>query len=171
VDADDAASAAGASGILEMLQLAVLPAADVTILETWYVSGMRGTGSHDYAVDNLFVPEGLVEPLRIALPHEPGPLYAFGIFPTFGVVKAAVALGIARHAIEAFKDLARAKTPAGQSSLLRERPAVQTDLARAEACVRSAGRFYMRPLAKFGRALSRATLRARKSAHGCGWPK
>jgi alkylation response protein AidB-like acyl-CoA dehydrogenase len=141
IHADDAASAAGASGILEMLQLAVLPAADVTILDTWYVSGMRGTGSHDYAVDNLFVPDGLVEPLRIAVPHEPGPLYAFGIFPTFGVVKAAVALGIARHAIEAFKDLARAKTPAGQSSLLRERPAVQTDLARAEACVRSARAF------------------------------
>ena len=140
IHADDAASAAGA-GILEMLQLAVLPAADVTILDTWHVSGMRGTGSHDYAVDNLFVPDGLVESLRIGVPHEPGPVYAFGIFPTFGVVKAAVALGIARHAIEAFKDLARAKTPAGQSSPLRERPAVQTDLARAEACVRSARAF------------------------------
>lgn len=141
VQADEATLAAGASGILEMLQLAVLPSADVTTLDTWHVSGMRGTGSHDYAVDNLFVPEGLVEPLRIALPNESGPLYAFGIFPTFGVVKTAVALGIARHAIEAFKDVAKAKSPAGQSSLLRERPAVQSDLARAEACVRSARAF------------------------------
>jgi alkylation response protein AidB-like acyl-CoA dehydrogenase len=138
---DDGAPATGANGTLEMLHVAVLPAADVTILDTWHVSGMRGTGSHDYAVDNLFVPEGLVEPLRIAVPYEPGPLYAFGIFPTFGAVKTAVALGIARHAIEAFKDLAKAKTPAGHTSLLRERPAVQADLARAEACVRSARAF------------------------------
>ncbi|HJU10258.1 MAG TPA: acyl-CoA dehydrogenase family protein [Candidatus Binataceae bacterium] len=141
IHADDAASATSASAILEKLQLAVLPAGNVTILDTWYVSGMRGTGSHDYAVDNLFVPDGLVEPLRIELPHEPGPLYAFGIFPAFGVVKAAVALGIAHHAIEAFKELASAKTPAGHSSLLRERSAVQTDLARAQACVRSAQAF------------------------------
>jgi alkylation response protein AidB-like acyl-CoA dehydrogenase len=138
---DDSAPVTGKSGILEMLQVAVLPAADVTILDTWHVSGMRGTGSHDYAVDNIFVPEGLVEPLRIAEPYEPSPLYAFGIFPTFGVVKAAVALGIARHAIEAFKDLAMAKTPAGQTTLLRERAAVQADLARAEACVGSARAF------------------------------
>ncbi|MBV8453911.1 MAG: hypothetical protein JOZ29_16800, partial [Deltaproteobacteria bacterium] len=135
---DDGAPVTGANGTLEMLQVAALPAADVTILDTWHVSGMRGTGSHDYAVDNLFVPEGLVEPLRITAPYESGPLYAVGIFPTFGIVKAAVALGIARHAIEAFKDLAMAKTPAGRTSLLRERPAVQADLARAEACVRSA---------------------------------
>lgn len=138
---DDGVPVTGANGALEMLQVAVLPAADVTILDTWHVSGMRGTGSHDYAVDNLFVPQDLVEPLRIAVPYEPGPLYTFGIFPTFGVVKAAVAQGIARHAIEAFKDLALAKTPAGHTSLLRERPAVQADLARAEACVRSARAF------------------------------
>jgi len=138
---DDGAPATSVKGTLEMLHAAVLPAADVTILDTWHVIGMRGTGSHDYAVDNLFVPEGLVEPLRIVAPFEPGPLYAFGIFPTFGVVKTAVALGIARHAIDAFKELAMAKTPAGHTSLLRERPAVQADVARAEACVRSARAF------------------------------
>jgi indole-3-acetate monooxygenase len=138
---DGSAPATGANGTLEMFQLAVLPAADVTILDTWHVTGMRGTGSHDYAVDNLFVADAMVEPLNLATPQEPGPLYNFGIFPTFGVVKAAVALGIARHAIAAFKDLAAAKTPAGHTSLLRERLAVQADLARAEACVRSARAF------------------------------
>jgi indole-3-acetate monooxygenase len=137
---DNGAPVMDAKGSPEMLQ-AVLRAADVSILDTWHVSGMRGTGSHDYAVDNLFVPDGLVEPLRITGPLEPGPLYAFGIFPTFGVVKSAVALGIARHAIETFKALALAKTPTGQSSLLRERTTVQVDLARAEACVRSARAF------------------------------
>jgi indole-3-acetate monooxygenase len=134
---DDGAPVTGANGISEMYQI-VIPAADVTILDTWHVIGLRGTGSHDYAVENLFVPEGFVQPLRLAAPLETGPLYTFGLIPSFAVVKTAIALGVARHAIEAFKDLALAKTPAGHSSLLRERPAVQAELARAEACVRSA---------------------------------
>ena len=121
----------------DMLWVTV-PAAQVTILDTWRVAGLRGTGSHDFIVENLFVAEGFAEPVHVNAAAEPGPLYALGVFPAFGIVKAAVALGIARHAIEALKELALAKTPTGQTSLLRERPAVQADLARAEASVRSA---------------------------------
>jgi indole-3-acetate monooxygenase len=137
---EDGAPVTGANGMPQVHQI-VMPAADVTILDTWRVTGLRGTGSHDFTVDNLFVPEGLVQPLHLGTPMEPGPLYAFGLIPSFAVVKTAIALGIARHAIEALKDLALAKTPAGQTSLLRERPALQVDLARAEACVRSARSF------------------------------
>ena len=134
------APAAGANGTPEMYQI-VIPAADVTILDTWHVTGLRGTGSHDFAVDNLFVPEGMVQSLHFGTPAETGPLYTFGLIPSFAVVKTAIALGVARHAIEALRDLALAKTPAGQNSLLRDRPALQIDLARAEACVRSSRAF------------------------------
>ena len=137
---DDGVPLTDANGRPEIYQI-VVRAADVTIIDTWRVTGLRGTGSHDFMVDNLLVPEGFVQPFDLAAPHEPGPLYAFGLIPSFAVVKTAIALGIARRAIEAFKELALAKTPAGQTSLLRERPAVQTDLARAEACVRSARAF------------------------------
>jgi alkylation response protein AidB-like acyl-CoA dehydrogenase len=137
---DDGVPVTTANGMPEMYQI-VMPAADVTILDTWRVTGLRGTGSHDFTVENLFVPESMVQSLHLAAPMEPGPLYAFGLIPSFAVVKTAIALGIARHAIEALKDLALAKTPAGQTSLLRDRPAVQVDLARAEACVRSARAF------------------------------
>jgi indole-3-acetate monooxygenase len=128
------------NGTSQMFQ-AVIPAADIAIHDTWHVSGLRGTGSHDFGVEDLFVPEGLVQPLHLAAPAEPGALYTFGLIPSFAVVKTAVALGVARHAIEALKELAASKTAAGQTSLLRERPAIQTDVARAEACVRSARAF------------------------------
>jgi indole-3-acetate monooxygenase len=118
----------------------VVRAADVEILDTWHVAGMRGTGSHDFSINDLFVADGFAEPMNFGGPADPGPLYAFPIIASLGVVKGAVALGIARHAIEALKDLAQVKVT-GPGSLLRDRPALQTDVARAEAHVRGARAF------------------------------
>ncbi len=122
-------------------RLAWMSAADVKILDTWRTAGLRGTGSHDWTVRDLFVPEGRALRLDPERPFEPGALYAFPLFCTLAVSKAAVALGIARHAIDALVELAQAKTPTGQTSLLRERATVQADVARAEALVRSARAF------------------------------
>ncbi|HLZ68664.1 MAG TPA: acyl-CoA dehydrogenase family protein [Dehalococcoidia bacterium] len=116
---------------------ALIPAVEVQIVDTWRTAGLRGTGSHDWTVQDLFVPEGRVMNLNPEAPYEPGPLYAFPFFATLAVAKAAVALGIARHAIDTLVELAQAKTPAGQTNLLRERAAVQADVARAEALLRS----------------------------------
>jgi indole-3-acetate monooxygenase len=52
-----------------------------------------------------------------------------------------VSIGIARAAIDAFTELAEGKTPMGSSSRLRDKPAAQTDLGRAEALVRSGRAF------------------------------
>jgi len=128
------------NGIPEMMEVAV-PAADVKILDTWRVAGLRGTGSHDFSVDNLFVADGFVQPMNLGASVDRGPLYDFPTLGSFAVAKAAVALGNARHAIDALKDLARTKIPTGQMTLLRERPALQIDLARAEAIVRSSRAF------------------------------
>jgi indole-3-acetate monooxygenase len=130
----------GPSGAPEMLQIA-LRASEVNILDTWRVTGLRGTGSHDFAIDNLVVAAERALPLNITTPVEPGPLYAFPMLASFAVAKGAVALGIARHAIDAFKEIARSKVPATRTNTLRERPAAQIDLAHAEALVHSARAF------------------------------
>jgi len=130
----------GPSGAPELLQIA-LRASEITIVDTWRVTGLRGTGSHDFAIDNLFVAPERALPLNITTPVERGPLYAFPMLASFAVAKGAVALGIARHAIDAFKEIARSKVPATKTNTLRERPTAQIDLAHAEALLHSARAF------------------------------
>jgi indole-3-acetate monooxygenase len=107
------------------------------IIDTWHTAGLRGTGSHDFAVRDLFVPAELslsfAEP-----PGQPGPLYRIPIFGLLALSVAAVPLGIARGAIDSFVALAGAKTPAMGRGILAERPVVQLHVAQAEALLRSA---------------------------------
>ena len=120
--------------------LALFPASDVLIHDTWHTSGMRGTGSHDIEVRDAFVPDGRWTVLG-GRARVNAPLYRF---PTLGLLAlgvSAVAIGIARHAIEAFTELAGNKVPTGSARVLAERGSSQRDLARATAMVESAVAF------------------------------
>jgi alkylation response protein AidB-like acyl-CoA dehydrogenase len=112
------------------------PAADCEILDTWHSIGLRGTGSHDYAVTNVFVPTTHSLSFREP-PVESGPLYAFPTIALFGTVLAAVPLGIARHAIDILTTLAGTKIATRSRQSLREDTTLQTNLGRAEALLRS----------------------------------
>jgi alkylation response protein AidB-like acyl-CoA dehydrogenase len=121
------------------LRLCLFPRAAADVIDTWHVSGLRGTGSHDFAVTDLFVPEDNTVLLRdfTPVPTQPGPIYAVPMSPIFSSILAAILLGIARSAIEALVTLAASKTPMGSPTVLRERPLIQADLVRAEALVRA----------------------------------
>jgi len=111
------------------------PASDAEIIDNWNVLGMRGTGSHDVAIDDVFVPArqtGPLEPLESLRPAFDQPLFRLTIWHAVGAIST-VALGIARAAIDDLIDLAAKKTPAFTPSPLRDRAAAQSQLARAEA--------------------------------------
>jgi alkylation response protein AidB-like acyl-CoA dehydrogenase len=116
---------------------AFFPAADVTIHDTWSVAGLRGTGSHDIEVRDLFVPAAhcvrLSEP-----PVACGPLYRLPFFGLLAAGVAAVSLGIGRASLDAVVELAAAKTATGHRRPLAQRGTVQAEVARATAAVRSA---------------------------------
>jgi alkylation response protein AidB-like acyl-CoA dehydrogenase len=128
-----------AHGDIPELRLCLFPRAAADVIDTWHVSGLRGTGSHDFAVNDLFVPEEHTVVLRdfTPVPTQPGPIYAVPMSPIFSSILAAILVGIARSAIEALVALAAGKTPMGSPTVLREKPLVQADLARAEALVRA----------------------------------
>lgn len=121
----------------------LFPRQSVTILDTWRVLGMRGTGSHDWTVQQAFVPECLAEEVRrvqrTALAAAwPGTLYRFPLASITALHFSAVALGLARRAIDALIDLASAKVPHRSPGLLRERVQTQEAVSRADVAVESA---------------------------------
>jgi alkylation response protein AidB-like acyl-CoA dehydrogenase len=93
------------------IRFMLLPASECEIIDTWTVGGLRGTGSHDVAVHEVFVPaafgSGFFDPQIL-----PGPRYRMPAFSRVIPGLGAMALGIARTAIETLKEIAGAKTPA-----------------------------------------------------------
>jgi len=120
------------------IRVALLPMSDVTILDTWHVSGLRGTGSHDVTVEEVFVPEARTAAiLLMGAPRGDGE-YRIPMFTLFGLALAPVALGAARRAIHELIEMAQGKTPLLSGTKLREKPVVQHEIARAEGLVQAA---------------------------------
>jgi indole-3-acetate monooxygenase len=128
-----------------VLRLAIVPASDVTILDNWCSAGLRATGSHDYTIDQVFVPDDWTISLSrySAAPHESGALYGLPFVTVLGLGIAAVPLGLGRAAIDSLCELAKGKTVTGTPRLLKDETYVQSDIARAEAMLRSARAFLL----------------------------
>jgi len=108
-----------------VVRAGVLPMRDCRIIETWNMSGMRGTGSHDVEFNDVFVADDLTFTQADALAN-------------LGASLAPVALGVARHALDAFVELASTKVPTVARSLLRERVSAQAQLGEAEGYLQAA---------------------------------
>ncbi len=121
----------------DTFRLCFFDAADVHFHDTWHASGLRGTGSLDFSVDDVSVPvERTIQP-GITRPTVDTPL---GAFPNFGLLAAgvaAVSLGIGRRALDEVVALAGDKRPQFSSRTLAESGFTQTEVARAEAGLRA----------------------------------
>lgn len=110
--------------------------ADVEIIDTWTAGGLRGTGSHDVVAREVFVPEQLasffLDPVILPDARYRVPSWTREI-PGCG----AIALGIARAALDALIELAGAKKPERSAQTLAEDRSAQGRFAQAEALVRS----------------------------------
>ena len=136
----------GADGEPET-RILFFPRADCEIIDTWSACGLRGSGSHDFAVQDVFVPRRRSFS-RTDSPVQPGPLYRVPLRALLASVLAAVPLGIAHGAIEALIELGATKKPSGSRGFLRDRAVVQAELARAEALVRSGRAFLFETLSE-----------------------
>jgi len=114
---------------------------------SWDVTGLRGTGSFDWTVDDVFLPERRTMP-QVGIPLEnqwsrwPGLTYQLPVQCWVGPHHSAVITGIAQAGINALIELAGGKQPRGRPvGLLCDSPQVQDAIGRADAIL-NAGRAY-----------------------------
>ncbi len=121
------------------IRAGLMPISKARILNTWTVSGLRGTGSNDVEFNDVLIPAEYTFQFPNPEPTwQKGPAARIPLMVQLGGSLAAVGLGIARHAIEALKEIAVRKVPLGTMATLRDRPIAQTQLGEAEATLRAA---------------------------------
>ncbi|HML10613.1 MAG TPA: acyl-CoA dehydrogenase family protein [Stellaceae bacterium] len=128
----------------------VFPKSKTVFTDIWHTIGLRGTGSDQYAIKDLFVPEAYS--LRSIARNSPetrreaGLLYAFSSLSLYAAGFAGVAMGCARSTLASFIELARDKIPRGARVTMRNNNVIQRDAALAEARLSSAYGHLLRSL-------------------------
>ncbi len=128
----------GDDGIPPLL-VAVIPRADIVFTDGWHVQGLKGTGSYDYNVTDVFVPESRVFELFTHMPQR-GHSAAFkmGLIPITAAGHAAWALGVAKSMLDDVAELAMTKVRMGDDGALAKRATFQRGLAHHTAMWKAA---------------------------------
>ena len=115
-----------------------VPVDNVQVHDVWHVVGMRGTGSNDFTVEDVFVPARMAFSIDEDA-KQPGPLFDRRLsMVNVWANNAANALGVARSAMDAFVELATQSGSTRSATLLRDRAPVQNTVGQAEAIIGAA---------------------------------
>jgi indole-3-acetate monooxygenase len=122
----------------------VFPLEDATVHEdSWEVAGLKGSGSHDFSAEDLFVPEEMTWDRGIMSRGEPrrgGAIFRLGM-PAFTANEhGAFGLGAGTRALELVIEIARSKKRGhgAMAMSIAERPVFQRVVALADIRLRSA---------------------------------
>jgi alkylation response protein AidB-like acyl-CoA dehydrogenase len=126
-------------GIIETTgepRIFVLPVEKVTLIDNWDVMGLRATGSIDYTIDNVFVPEAYSHFAVTEAPKRGGSLYTIGIVGFAIICHSGWACGIGRRMLDELAATVRSKV--GRAGSVGDSDAFQEAYAKAEMTYRSA---------------------------------
>jgi alkylation response protein AidB-like acyl-CoA dehydrogenase len=134
--AGDGAASDGGTGFGRMVVFAV-PKSDAEVIDNWYVAGLQGTGSLDFRVDDLFVPEEMTYDLGIPAVRG-GDLFRLGMPAFVSNEVPPLCVGLARRALDDMTELAlkTARFPGGPT--VSDRAVFHKELGRAETKLRAA---------------------------------
>jgi alkylation response protein AidB-like acyl-CoA dehydrogenase len=127
------------SGGIPDMQVAVIPRADISFNDGWYVQGLKGTGSYDYSVTDVFVPQYRTFPLFSRVPlRGKSPATRMGLMPVTAAGHASWALGVAKSMLDDVQELAATKFRMSDMASLASRPTFQKGLAQHVSSWRAA---------------------------------
>ncbi len=127
-----------------IVKLWMLPRDQWEIVDTWDVAGLRGSGSNDVKTEGGYVrPEHVDVDLVTIPPRHENPVFRMPVPLRLSYNKVAIALGVAKGALETFADLAQNKIPLLSSASLAHRPTAQYRMGEAMAQYRAARAFVM----------------------------
>jgi indole-3-acetate monooxygenase len=121
------------------MRVAVIPREEVSFNDGWFVQGLKGTGSYDYSVQDVFVPEHRTfalfsrDPLRGS-----SPATRMGLMPVTAAGHASWALGVAKSMLDDVQELAATKFRMSDMASLASRQTFQKGLAHHVAAWRAA---------------------------------
>jgi alkylation response protein AidB-like acyl-CoA dehydrogenase len=114
--------------------------------DIWHTIGLRGTGSNQYEVKDLFVPDAYTtwrdQPSDRT---DDGPLYNIPLLTLYGIGFCGVGLGLARASLDAFMTLAAGKTGRVGRGVMRDNPVIQSEVAKVAGGLHAA-RAYLRDM-------------------------
>jgi alkylation response protein AidB-like acyl-CoA dehydrogenase len=116
-------------------RICVLPVEQATLIDNWDVMGLRGTGSIDYTIDSVFIPEAFTYHATTATPLRGGSLYTLGIINLGMICHTGWALGVGRRMLDELRKLIEARS--GRAGSLADNPAFHGEYAMAEAKMRA----------------------------------
>jgi alkylation response protein AidB-like acyl-CoA dehydrogenase len=116
------------------LMVAVIPHDEIVFTDGWHVQGLRGTGSYDYNVSELFVPRYRTFELFCRTPRRGGsPAFRMGLMPITAAGHASWALGVAKSMIDDVTELALTKVRMGDDASIAHRASFQRNLSHHTA--------------------------------------
>ncbi len=117
----------------------VLPVEQVELIDNWDVMGLRGTGSIDYRIDSVFVPDAYTHFAVTETPRRGGALYTIGIVGFAAMCHSAWACGIGRRMLDEIADSVR--TRGGRAGTQATSESFLEHYAKAEGVYRAARAF------------------------------
>jgi alkylation response protein AidB-like acyl-CoA dehydrogenase len=114
----------------------VLPVEQATLIDNWDVMGLRATGSIDYTIDSVFVPEYFSHFAVTETPERGGNFYRLGIINIAAICHTGWALGMGRRMLEELRTMVAAK--AGRPGAQADNAAFLEDYGVAEGTMRAA---------------------------------
>jgi alkylation response protein AidB-like acyl-CoA dehydrogenase len=138
VEVDDDGNQLTSESGLPAMRVVLIPRAEIDFRGNWDVLGLAATGSYDYAVDDVFVPEAFSFPLLEPVQHRGGDAFRLGLFSITASGHAGFALGVGRRALDEITTLATTRVRMAGFTTVGSEQLFQYELAQHDLALRAA---------------------------------